>query len=54
LNGPSVHPFNKKTVVGLKATGTIKRTDFGVCASTPGAVVSDEVNIVANAEFFKD
>jgi polyisoprenoid-binding protein YceI len=54
LNGPSVHPFNKKTVVGLKATGTIKRTDFGVGASTPGAVVSDEVNIVANAEFFKD
>jgi polyisoprenoid-binding protein YceI len=54
LNGPVVHPYNKKNVVGLKATGVIKRSDFGIGAGTPGAVVSDEVNIVANAEFFKD
>jgi polyisoprenoid-binding protein YceI len=54
VNGPAVHPYNKKNVVGLKATGTIKRSDFGVGGGTPAAVVSDEVNIVANAEFFKD
>jgi polyisoprenoid-binding protein YceI len=54
INGPAVHPYNKKNVVGIKATGTIKRTDFGVGTGTPGAVVSDEVNIIANAEFFQD
>jgi polyisoprenoid-binding protein YceI len=54
LNGPIVHPYNKKNVVGIKATGSVKRKDFGVGADTSGAVVSDEVNIVANAEFFQD
>jgi polyisoprenoid-binding protein YceI len=54
LNGPTVHPYNKKNVVGIKATGTIKRTDFGVGTGTPDAMVSDEVAIVTSAEFFKD
>jgi polyisoprenoid-binding protein YceI len=55
LNGPTVHPYMKdKKVFGLKATGTIKRSDFGVGAGTPEAAVSDEVAIVASAEFFKD
>lgn len=54
LNGPAVHPYNKKTIVGFKVTGTIKRTDFGVGAGTPGAVVSDEVHINTNGEFSKD
>ncbi len=53
-NGSLVHPYNKKTVAGFKAKGTIKRSDFGIGAATPGAVVSDEVTIVANAEFFKN
>jgi polyisoprenoid-binding protein YceI len=54
LRGTTVHPYTKKTVGGFKATGTLKRSDFGIGASTPGSVVSDEVAIYANAEFTKD
>ncbi len=54
FGGTAVHPYTKKTVGGFKATGTLKRSDFGIGASTPGAVVSDEVAIYANAEFTKD
>lgn len=48
-----VHPFNKKNIAGFKVTGKIKRTDFGVGEKTPGAVVSDEVEIRSNVEFVK-
>ncbi len=37
---------------GLKISGTIKRTDFGV-GSAGGAVVSEEVEIKASGEFAK-
>ncbi|MBC7388052.1 MAG: YceI family protein [Opitutaceae bacterium] len=53
-NGSAIHPYTKKTVVGFKITGLIKRSDFGVGASTPSAVLSDEVPIVANVEFIKE
>jgi polyisoprenoid-binding protein YceI len=39
-----------KRLVGFKATGTVKRTDFGVGAM-PGAVVSEEVELRASGEF---
>jgi polyisoprenoid-binding protein YceI len=39
-----------KKLVGFKATGTIKRTDFGVGAM-PGAVVSEDVELRASGEF---
>ena len=45
--------MTKKTVAGFKITGTIKRTDFGIATSAPSAMVSDEVAIVANAQFEK-
>ena len=54
FNGTAVHPYNQKTVAGFKVTGKIKRTDFGVGTSTPAAVVGDEVNLIANLEYFKD
>ena len=54
LNGTAVHPYNKKTVAGFKITSTIKRSDFGIGASTPGAVVSDEVTLTSNVEITKD
>ncbi|MBS1611199.1 MAG: YceI family protein [Bacteroidetes bacterium] len=54
LNGTAVHPYNKKTVAGFKITGTIKRSDFGIGESTPGAVVSDEVTLTSNVEITKD
>lgn len=48
------HPMTKKTLAGFKVTGTIKRTDFGIAASTPAAMLGDDVNIVANAQFAKE
>ena len=41
-----------KDLAGFKATGTIKRTDFGVGAM-PGAVVSEDVELRASGEFAK-
>lgn len=54
FNGTAVHPYNKKTIAGFKITGKIKRSDFGVGAGTPAAVVSEEVSVNANAEFAKN
>lgn len=54
LGGTGVHPYSKKTIAGFKATGTLKRSDFGIGAATPGTVVSDEVELTANGEFSKD
>jgi polyisoprenoid-binding protein YceI len=48
------NPMSKKTIVGFKITGQLKRSDFGIGASTPTAIVSDEVLIDANAEFIKN
>ena len=41
-----------KKVIGLKVSGSIKRTDFGV-GSSGGAMLSEEVMIIANGEFSK-
>jgi len=54
FNGTVVNPMSKKTVAGFKITGTIKRTDFGIATGFPATAVSDEVSLVANAEFVKD
>jgi polyisoprenoid-binding protein YceI len=48
------NPMSKKDVAGFKITGKVKRADFGIGGSMPGAVLSDEVEIIANAEFTKD
>ncbi|HEY5744483.1 MAG TPA: YceI family protein [Chryseolinea sp.] len=53
LNGTAVHPYTKKTIAGFKVSGIIKRSDFAIGATVPGAVVSDEVEISTNAEFVK-
>lgn len=52
-NGTITHPMTKKLVSGFKVSGTFKRSDFGIGASMPGSVVSDEVNLIANVEFVK-
>jgi polyisoprenoid-binding protein YceI len=54
MKGMTEHPMMKKMVAGFKVSGTIKRSDFGIGASTPTAVVSDEVEIVSNVEFIKE
>jgi polyisoprenoid-binding protein YceI len=50
----AVNPMSKKTVAGFKITGIVKRSDFGIGGSVPEAIVSDEVQIIANAEFIKN
>jgi polyisoprenoid-binding protein YceI len=49
-----VHPMSKKDVAGFKISGTVRRSDFGIGTGMPTAVVSDEVQIDANAEFSKN
>ena len=48
LNGAGEHPMAKKQAIGFSATGTIKRTDFGVGAYAPN--VSDEVQLRITTE----
>ncbi len=50
INGP-IDRRGKK-VIGLKVTGVFKRTDFGV-GRPGGAMVSEEINLIANGEFVK-
>jgi polyisoprenoid-binding protein YceI len=50
FNGGMVsHPFAKKPAVGFSATGTVKRSEFGMTNAIP--VVADDVNLVIEAEF---
>lgn len=51
FRGPSVHPMNKKNLVGFKVTGVVKRSDFKIGDSMPSAVLGDDVTITANGEF---
>ena len=51
--GTSTNPKDKKMTSGFQLTGTIKRTDFGIGAKFPAAMLSDEVAIKANGEFGK-
>lgn len=53
FNGTAIHPYSKKTIAGFKITGKLKRSDFAIGGTVPGAVVSDEVEINTNAEFVK-
>jgi polyisoprenoid-binding protein YceI len=48
------NPMSKKTVAGFKITGKLNRLDYGIGASMPEAVVSNEILIDANAEFVKN
>ena len=45
------HPIYMKTVCGINATGTLKRSDFGMTAFSP--LIGDEVKIVVQAEGFR-
>lgn len=48
LNGAGEHPMLKKQSIGFSATGTIKRTDFGVGNYAPN--ISDEVQLSITTE----
>lgn len=49
-----IHFMTKKDIAGFKITGKINRKDFGIGVQTPGAMLGEEVSIVANAEFIKE
>ena len=48
--GMAAHPFTKKPAIGFSATGTIKRSEFGLTAGIPH--VADDVAIAIEAEMF--
>jgi polyisoprenoid-binding protein YceI len=48
------NPMNKKEIAGFKITGKLNRTDFGIGASMPEAMIGNEVTIIANAELDKN
>ena len=49
FNGGGLNPMSKAYVVGFNATGTIKRSDFGIKTYVPA--VGDDVNLIISAEF---
>lgn len=53
LRGVTAVPNSTKKIAGFKVTGALKRSDFGIAASMPTGVVSDEINLIANAEFIQ-
>ena len=52
--GSVVNPMSKKDTFGFHIDGVVKRSDFALGAKFPEALVSDEIRIVADAEFTKD
>jgi polyisoprenoid-binding protein YceI len=49
-----VNPMSKKTVVGVKVSGTVNRSTFGVGEKMPGTMLSEDVVVRGSAEFSKD
>lgn len=54
LVGTATNPMSKKDLVGFRITGDINRADFGIGASMPEAMLSQNVKLMANTEFSKD
>jgi len=49
VNQVAPNPFDKRPTVGFSATGSLKRSDFGIKQFVP--VIGDEVAITIDAEF---
>ena len=49
--GTVVNPMSKADTAGFKIKGTIKRSDFNLGANFPEAVISDNIQIIADVEF---
>ena len=49
--GTVVNPMSKAETTGFKIKGTIKRSDFNLGANFPEAVISDNIQIIADVEF---
>jgi polyisoprenoid-binding protein YceI len=48
FNNAGIHPYSKSYVAGFSATGTIKRSDFGMSYGLPG--VGDDVSLNIQVE----
>ena len=49
--GTLTNPMSKKIDAGFRLTGQLKRDDFAIGGKYPGAILSEEVTIVADGEF---
>lgn len=56
MNGPAAHPnpANKKLQLGVKALGTVKRSDYGIGGKLATVMVGDEISLRATGEFQKN
>ena len=54
LVGTATNPMSKKEMVGFRVAGIINRADFGIGATMPAAMLSENVKLEANTEFSKD
>jgi polyisoprenoid-binding protein YceI len=54
FNGTVENPMSKKTMAGFNISGIVKRSDFGIAASMPAAMLGDGVTLQASTEFAKD
>lgn len=52
--GSVVNPMTNKEIFGFHISGSVKRSDFGIGPKFPEAMVSDEIKIIADAEFSKN
>ncbi len=51
LRGTSTNPRNQKKAAGIRVTGKINRSDFGIGAKFPAPSLSEEVTITGDGEF---
>jgi polyisoprenoid-binding protein YceI len=49
FNGAGLNPLDRHYTIGFDATGTLKRSDFGVRAFVP--MIGDDVSIIISAAF---
>ena len=54
LLGPEPHPRTKQPAIGIKATCTILRKDFGVGTDHSELLLNNEIQLRATGEFKKD
>ena len=52
--GSVINPMSKKMTAGFKVKGIVKRSDFLIGTKYLGAILGDDVNILANLEFSPD
>ncbi len=48
------NPMSKKAVVGVRISGSLNRSTFGIAATMPATMLSEEVAIKGSAEFGKE